>query len=213
MSGSRLVALVGLAVLVWASGSGTLEFRLHAQTPPPAGTPGTEAIIEGDLEVLIEDSDRGSRTLYFLLSGNRRIPLRFLTDPPALVTGTRVRVQGRWDKDGMLVVTSIEAVPAPRSTGSRPLPASRARRHELDRAVCGRAAKVLALSRGEVTGGFARTGVTPATAWIEISEEGQTRSDNERVGQAGHDGGFPEPPVISSSAQRTTRSASATACS
>ena len=51
-----------------------------------------------------------------LLSDNRRIPLRFLADPPALVTGTLVRVSGRWDKDGTLVVTSIEAVRAPRST-------------------------------------------------------------------------------------------------
>ena len=120
------MALVSLAILVWASGFGTAALRLHAQTPPPAGKPGTEAVIEGELEVLVEDSDRGSRTLYFLLSGNRRIPLRFLTDPPALVTGSRVRVQGRWDKDGMLVVTSIEAVRTPRSTRSWPLPTSRA---------------------------------------------------------------------------------------
>ena len=123
---SRLVAVVGLAVLVWASGSRTTALRLHAQTPPPAGKPGTEAVVEGDLEVLIEDSDRGSRTLYFLLSGTRRIRLRFLADPPELATGTRVRVQGRWDKDGMLVVTSIEAVRTPRSTRAWPLPTSRA---------------------------------------------------------------------------------------
>ena len=110
MPSARLVAMVGLAILVWASGSGTTELRLHAQTPPPAGKPGSEAVMEGDLEVLIEDSDRGSRTLYFLLSGDRRVPLRFLTDPPELVTGTRVRVRGRWDQDGTLVVTSIEAV-------------------------------------------------------------------------------------------------------
>ena len=83
-------------------------------------------MVEGNFEVLIEDSDRSSRTLYFLLSGNRRIPLRFLSAPPELMTGTRVRVRGRWDKDGTLVVTSIEAVRAPRSIGSWPLPASRA---------------------------------------------------------------------------------------
>ena len=53
-----------------------------------------------------------------------RIPLRFLTDPRELVTGTRVRAHERWDKDGTLVVTSIEAVRALRSTGSWPLPES-----------------------------------------------------------------------------------------
>ena len=126
MPSSRLTVLAGLAALVWVGGAGTAALRLHAQTPPPAGKPGTEAVVEGNLEVLVEDSDRGSRTLYFLLSGNRRIPLRFLADPPELATGTRVRVHGRWDKDGTLVVTSIEAVRAPRSIGSWPLPASRA---------------------------------------------------------------------------------------
>ena len=123
MPGSRLVALVGFAVLVWAIGFRMTAVRLQAQPPPPAGKPGTEAVLEGTLEVLVEDSDRSSRTLYFLLSGDARIRLRFLTDPPQLVTGTPVRVHGRWNDDGTLVVTSIEAVRAPRSTRSRsPLP-------------------------------------------------------------------------------------------
>ena len=113
----RLVAVLVLVLMVTGGGG---RLHLQAQTSPPAGKPGTDAVMEGHLEVLVEDSDRGSRTLYFLLSGDRRIRLRFLTDPPQLVTGTEVRVHGRWDQDGTLAVTSIEAVRPPRSTRSRP---------------------------------------------------------------------------------------------
>ena len=112
----RLSAAVFVVMLVVAADARGVQLRVRAQDPPPPARPGTEVVMEGDVEVVVEDSDRGSRTLYFLLSGDRRIRLRFLTDPPELMTGTRVRVQGRWDQDGALVVTSIEAVRAPRST-------------------------------------------------------------------------------------------------
>jgi hypothetical protein len=69
-----------------------------------------ETVLEGTMEVLIEDSDQGSRTLYFLMSGNRRVPLRFISKPPNLTTGTRVRVRGRWEKDDTLVVTAIDRI-------------------------------------------------------------------------------------------------------
>jgi len=106
---SRLVGLIGLAVLVLACRVGTTESRL-AQTPPSAGKPGTEAVIVGELEVLVEDSDRGSRVLYFLMWNSQRISLRFQGTAPDLTSGTRVRVQGRWGDDGSLAVTSIEPI-------------------------------------------------------------------------------------------------------
>lgn len=113
----RLVAALSVVAVVFAVGANGAGHRLRAQAQPPAGKPGTEATIEGDLEVLIEDSDRGSRILYFLHAGDQRIALRFPSDPPELATGTRVRVHGRWDNDGALVVSSIETVRAPRSAG------------------------------------------------------------------------------------------------
>jgi hypothetical protein len=63
--------------------------------------------LEGTVEVLIEDSPPTSRTRYFLVSGDRRIPLRFRRRPLNLATGARVRVRGRWEKD-TLVVTALE---------------------------------------------------------------------------------------------------------
>ena len=107
---SRLAGLAGPAVLVFACLVGTAESRVGAQTPPAAGKPGTEAVIVGELEVLVEDSDRGSRILYFLVWDSHRTSLRFRGSAPDLMSGTRVRVQGRWDDDGSLVVTSIEPV-------------------------------------------------------------------------------------------------------
>lgn len=74
----------------------------------PLTQPAAETVLEGELEVLIEDSNTGSRTLYVLVAGNQRVPLRFTINPPGLSTGTRVRVHGHWDPEGTLVVTSFE---------------------------------------------------------------------------------------------------------
>jgi hypothetical protein len=55
---------------------------------------------EGDLEVLVEDYERESRVLYFLLpvgkkGGRERLSLHFAAQPPSdLQTGSRVRVKG-----------------------------------------------------------------------------------------------------------------------
>ena len=96
--------------LFLATGPGNLDVPILAQSRPAAGQRVTEAVIEGELEVIVQDADTGSRVLYFLLAGDRRIPLRFQADPD-LQTGARVRVRGRWEKDGALIVTSIERLP------------------------------------------------------------------------------------------------------
>jgi len=77
-------------------------------SPPPAQAD-AETVLEGTLEVLIEDSAQTSRTLYFLVSGDRRVTLRFLKPPLNLTTGTRVRVRGRWE-DSTLVVSALERI-------------------------------------------------------------------------------------------------------
>ena len=51
--------------------------------------------IEGELEILHEDSDRGSRNHYFLKTREGKLALNFEKDPPThLPSGSRVRVRG-----------------------------------------------------------------------------------------------------------------------
>ena len=93
-----------------ACATATSEAVRFAPMPAVAQAEANE-MLEGTIEVLIEDSDQGSRMLYFLLiSSDQRVPLRFASPPPNLTTGTRVRVRGRRAEDGALVVTSFERI-------------------------------------------------------------------------------------------------------
>ena len=65
-------------------------------------------VLEGHVEVLIEDSNTEARTLYFLIAEAGRTRLRFPVDPPNLTTGTRIRVGGEYETDGTFVVSSLE---------------------------------------------------------------------------------------------------------
>jgi hypothetical protein len=100
---------VAVAAFVLAGVGATVEPLRGARMLPAAGTQATE-MLEGTVEVIIEDSDRSSRTLYFLISQDRRVPLRFMSPPPNLNTGTRVRVHGRWAEDGALIVITFERI-------------------------------------------------------------------------------------------------------
>jgi hypothetical protein len=102
-----LRALMNVVVFVLASGCASAEV-LRGEVKPPAGQAEAEATLEGTVEVMIEDSDQGSRMLYFLVYGERRVSLRFATRPLNLTSGTRVRVRGRWEADDRLAVTAIE---------------------------------------------------------------------------------------------------------
>jgi hypothetical protein len=85
----------------------------------PPDAPETDVVLEGDVEVLVEDSERSSRVLYFLLpEDGRRIALRFTEEPPELATGTRVRVHGRWARNGALDVISLEVLSKPRAAAA-----------------------------------------------------------------------------------------------
>ncbi len=79
---------------------------VNAQEAP---APGTEAMLEGLLEVLVEDSTQGSRTVYFLTTADARVALRF-SRSPNLLTGAHIRVRGRWTAAGELDVASFEVV-------------------------------------------------------------------------------------------------------
>ena len=99
----------GVAALVLA---GVCAIAATARSTPlaPFAQADADAVLEGTMEVVIEDSDQVSRTLYFLIAGDGRVPLRFESPPPNLTTGARVRVHGRWADDGTLVVTSFERI-------------------------------------------------------------------------------------------------------
>ena len=78
-----LIVLVGLCATPEPARSAPMRSTAQADA---------DTVLEGTMEVLIEDSDQGSRTLYFLISGDRRVPVRFLRRPRNLTTGTRVRL-------------------------------------------------------------------------------------------------------------------------
>jgi hypothetical protein len=102
-----LRALMSVVAFVVASGCASPD-SLRAAVTPPVTQAGAETTLEGNVEVVIEDSAQGSRTFYFLIVGDRRVPLRFTTRPLNLTSGTRVRVRGRWEPDDALLVTAIE---------------------------------------------------------------------------------------------------------
>jgi len=101
------VRFFNVAALVLIAACATAEPALRARVPPAVQADKIE-VLEGAIEVLVEDSDKGSRILYFLLSADRRITLRFMSPPANLLTGTRVRVRGQWAEDGAFVVTTFE---------------------------------------------------------------------------------------------------------
>ena len=100
-------AVVSVVVFILASGCASPEV-LRGAARPPVRQAEAETTLEGNVEVITEDSEQGSRTLYFLIVGDRRVPLRFTTRPLNLITGTRVRVRGRWEPDDTLLVIAIE---------------------------------------------------------------------------------------------------------
>jgi hypothetical protein len=83
---SRVVVLFIVLVISLWTGS------LFAQSLQSASI---QEEVEGELEILHEDRDVGSRYLYFLKAANRRFSLNFAKDPPThLTSGARVRVRG-----------------------------------------------------------------------------------------------------------------------
>jgi hypothetical protein len=93
---ARLLTLLALSSFVLFGGK--TARMASAQTPPPGQ--GADIQLDGELEVRVEDSNAGARTIHFLHTPNgRRWQLAFDDLPPRLQTGTRVRVHGRPNGD------------------------------------------------------------------------------------------------------------------
>lgn len=69
-----------------------------------------EVTVEGLLEVLHEDGERGSRYLHFLQIHGQRLSLHFAGDAPSLLTGSRVRVSGVRVKQALALASGPTSV-------------------------------------------------------------------------------------------------------
>jgi MG2 domain-containing protein len=100
--------------------------HLRASLPPAVQDYIEEEVeLEGVLEILHEDSDTGSRYLYFLEVAGQRFSLHFATEPPDLLTGSRVRVTGVRIKAALVLgssTTSVQTLAAalPNTFGAQP---------------------------------------------------------------------------------------------
>ncbi len=102
----------------------TLPAGARATLPPAVQHYIEEEVdVEGVLEVFHEDRAKGSRYLHFLKVKEERFSLHFAGDPPALQTGSRVRVRGaRVDSALALASGSVSALSAalPNTFGPQP---------------------------------------------------------------------------------------------
>ncbi|MFC5578013.1 Calx-beta domain-containing protein [Lysobacter niabensis] len=74
---------------------------------------GKPVVLEGQLEVLVEDyADGRTRLRHFLKTPQDRIPLEFAGKPPQLQNGTRVRVRGQAQADALALDGSAGSIEA-----------------------------------------------------------------------------------------------------
>ena len=83
---------------------------LGAQVPTGAAGQAPDVVLEGDVEVEVEDGTAGARVHHRLNVGSRRITLRFEDGAPSLVTGTRIRVRGRMQNDTLALSNTSSSV-------------------------------------------------------------------------------------------------------
>ena len=93
----------------------TLLFSLlpipFANAALPAAASATPAVLEGEVEVLVEDYAGGrSHTRHFLVTGQRRVELVFARRPAPLLSGSRVRVRGRLAGDTLALDSTADGV-------------------------------------------------------------------------------------------------------
>ena len=94
------IFLLILAISSWAE-------NVFAQSVRP----GLVEEVEGELEILHEDRDVGSRYLYFLKTGNRRFSLNFAKEPPTdLTSGAKVRMRGIRTNDVLALQSGGDSV-------------------------------------------------------------------------------------------------------
>lgn len=77
------------------------------------GTPAKKVVLEGEIEVQVEDYPDFSRTLFFLRTADGRVPVNFARNPPTnLQTGMHVRLSGTRSGSALTfasVRTSVQA--------------------------------------------------------------------------------------------------------
>ena len=94
------IFLLILAISSWAE-------NVFAQSVRP----GLVEEVEGELEILHEDRDVGSRYLYFLKAAGRRLSLNFAKDEPTYLTsGAKVRVRGIRTNDVLALQSGGDSV-------------------------------------------------------------------------------------------------------
>jgi len=94
------IFLLILAISSWAE-------NVFAQSVRP----GLVEEVEGELEILHEDRDVGSRYLYFLKAAGRRLLLNFAKDEPTYLTsGAKVRVRGIRTNDVLALQSGGDSV-------------------------------------------------------------------------------------------------------
>lgn len=103
-SGHRRAALSCRSLLAAITVTVFATVPVFAQGPrnglPAQASPSAEVQVEGELEVMYEDTPTGARLLNFLKVADQRLRLIFEGDlPPGLSTGSRVRVRGRRQND------------------------------------------------------------------------------------------------------------------
>lgn len=85
-----------------AAVAAALSILLLLQAASPAHAAGRPVVVEGDLEIRIEDYPDGrSHTRHFLKTAHGRHELRFSRAPTSLPSGSRIRVRG--NADGMVL--------------------------------------------------------------------------------------------------------------
>ena len=90
-----------------------ISAKAHAKLPNDVREYLEEHVtLEGDLEVVHEDSDAGHRTYYVLNRGGDRVNLHFAADSPSLQTGDRVEVTGVRVKQTMALASGDSSVTA-----------------------------------------------------------------------------------------------------
>lgn len=84
----------GLLRKVACAAMGVLLGCVEVSAQAPRVTRGISAEVDGILEVVQEDGNRGSQLRHFLHANGERLALEFSQRPPRLQTGARVRVRG-----------------------------------------------------------------------------------------------------------------------
>ncbi|HKG78183.1 MAG TPA: NEW3 domain-containing protein [Pyrinomonadaceae bacterium] len=84
-----------LRSIIWSTAFVLLSLAVATATPITSAKPGRAIRLEGEIEVVYEDSHDRGRLLYFLHAGGKRLELRFAKTPQQrLRTGMHVAVSG-----------------------------------------------------------------------------------------------------------------------